>query len=642
MDAIGAIWKGLKKGEAMKVKVSDYIALFLVEHEISHVFTVTGGGAMHLNDSLGHRQGLTCVYNHHEQACAIAAESYARIHNKIAAVCVTTGPGGTNAITGVVGGYLDSIPMLVLSGQVRYDTTARSTGLNIRAMGDQEFDITKSVAAMTKYCEMVTEPEQIRYCLEKALYIATAGRPGPCWLDIPLNVQGAYVETDELCAYRTEEYQEQMAPHITDSQVETILEKIKTSERPVFYAGNGIRISGGYEIYKKVVELLGIPVVTGWDSIDAIYDAHPLYVGRGGIMGDRPGNFAVQNSDLVFAVGNRLSIRQVGYNWDTWAREAYVIVNDVDGEELKKPTLHVDLPVWGDAKELLEKLHDRLVDMLKPGETLFGKEDWRKRCRDWKLRYPVVLQKHYDDTNHTNVYAFIKELSSRLSARQITVVGNGSACVVGSHGYVIKKDSRFIINSAIASMGYDLPAAIGAAVAAHGNDALFGNAKKAAEKDKDFKDIILVTGDGSIQMNLQELQTIIHHRMPIKIFVINNEGYHSIRQTQTNLFDAQFVGIGPQSRDLSFPQLSKLADAYGYPYYSCDGNKELGEVLDQALAAQGPVICEIFVSTEQFFEPKSATRRQKDGSLFSPPLEDLGPFLDREEFYSNMIITPIS
>lgn len=637
----------------MKVKLSTYVSQFLVDHGITHAFTVTGGGAMHLNDSLGHQEGLTCVYNHHEQACAIAAESYARIHNKIAALCVTTGPGGTNAMTGVVGGYLDSIPMLVISGQVRYDTTARSTGLPLRAMGDQEFDITKSAAAMTKYCEMVTDPKRIRYCLEKAFYIATTGRPGPCWIDIPVNYQGSYIETDELVGFDPEEYKENLAPSIKDEDVDFIIEKIRASKRPVFYAGNGIRISGGFEVFKRVAKLLGIPVATCWDSIDAIYDEHPLYVGRGGIMGDRAGNFAVQNSDLVFACGNRLSIRQVGYNWTTWAREAYVIVNDVDEAELKKPTIHVDMPVWGDAKELLEKLEKRLLKLKAEGSLtgsytapdgsmyencLFGESDWVKRCQQWKADYPVVLPKHYEDKNHTNVYAFIKELSSRLSEGQVTVVGNGSACVVGSHGYEIKKNQRFIINSAIASMGYDLPAAIGAAVAEHGNKALYG----AALNDDTVKDIILVTGDGSIQMNLQELQTIIHHKMPIKIFVINNEGYHSIRQTQTNLFEKNFVGIGPQSGDLSFPDMSKLAPAYGYPYFSCDGNEHLEETITQTLSVNGPAICEIFVSKEQNFEPKSATKRLEDGTLVSPPLEDLAPFLDREEFYKNMVIEPIS
>ena len=307
---------------------------------------------MHLDDALGHQKGLHCIYDHHEQACAIAAEAYARIHNKIGALCVTTGPGGTNAITGVVGGWLDSIPMLILSGQVRYDTTARWSGTGIRAMGDQEFDIVKAIGCMTKYSEMVIDPMRIRYCLEKALYLAYSGRPGPCWLDIPLNVQGAYVETDELEGFDVEAYEREHGcpvPNVSEETVKQIIEKIRQAKRPVINAGNGIRIGAAHDVFMRVVEKLGIPVVTGADSIDCIYDEHPLYIGKGGNVGDRPGNFAIQNSDLVLSLGSRLSFRQVGYRFTTWAREAYVIVNDIDAEELKKPTLHVDMPVHADA-----------------------------------------------------------------------------------------------------------------------------------------------------------------------------------------------------------------------------------------------------------------------------------------------------
>ena len=481
----------------MRVKVSDYVAEKLVEAGISQVFTVTGGGAMHLNDALGHQEGLHCLYNHHEQACAIAAESYARIHNQIAAVCVTTGPGGTNAITGVVGGWLDSIPMLILSGQVRYDTTARWSGLGIRAMGDQEFDICKAVSCMTKYCEMVIDPLRIRFCLEKALYLAKSGRPGPCWLDIPLNVQGAFVEREELIGFDEADYEAggtgwkasslsheigedqagqgevrpERAPRVSLETVKDIAEKIQHSRRPVLNVGNGVRIAGAHQVLMQVISRLGIPVVTGWNSQDAIYDEHPLYTGRAGGMGDRPGNFAVQNSDLVFSVGSRLSIRQVGYNYQTWAREAYVIVNDVDAEELKKPSIHADMRVHADAKDLLETLNEYLEKEQEQGTLpmpLFdggqGLEDmdWRQTCQFWKKTYPVILPKHMEHGDEpANVYALVKELSSRLHEEQITVVGNGSACVAGGHGYIIKKGQRFITNSAIASMGYDLPAAIG-------------------------------------------------------------------------------------------------------------------------------------------------------------------------------------
>lgn len=644
-------------------KVVEYVASFLVENGIERAFSVTGGGAMHLNDALGHQEGLKCVYNHHEQACAIAAEAYARIHNKIAVLCVTTGPGGINALTGVAGGYLDSIPMLVLSGQVRFDTTARSTGLGIRALGDQEFDITKAVESMTKYCEMVIDPMRIRYCLEKALYIAKSGRPGPCWLDIPLNVQGAYIEETELEGFDAEAYERELASKQAEEQalakaegrncvqeslrpqpvgedvVREVLKRIKSAKRPVIYAGNGIRIAGAFEVFRRVADKLGIAVVTGWNSIDIMENENPLYVGRGGIMGDRAGNFAVQNSDLMLAIGSRLSIRQVGYNYKTWAREAYVVMVDADSEELKKPTLHVDMPIHADAFDFLEKLDSLL------GEKLPEKLEWMEQCRRWKADYPVVMQKHFDDTDKVNVYAFIGKLSSMLKEKQITVVGNGSACVVGSHAYVIKKGQRFIINSAIASMGYDLPAAIGASFAQQDGENALQQQKSLEQVDSSVADsvvydreIILVTGDGSIQMNLQELQTIIHHKLPIKIFLINNGGYHSIRQTQKNFFGEPLVGIGEDSHDLSFPSMEKLSYAYGYPYYKIEENAKLEEVIGEVLSAEGPLVCEVFVNRTQNFEPKSATKRLEDGTLVSAPLEDLAPFLPKEELKANMLI----
>ncbi|WP_124065188.1 thiamine pyrophosphate-binding protein [Clostridium sp. E02] len=642
----------------MRMKVSNYIAQKLVESGISQVFSVTGGGAMHLNDSLGHQDGMNCLYNHHEQACAIAAESYARIAGRIAAVCVTTGPGGTNAITGVLGGWLDSIPMLILSGQVRYDTTARWSGLGIRAMGDQEFDITKAIACMTKYSEMVIDPMRIRYCVEKALYLAQSKRPGPSWLDIPLDVQGAFVENEDLIGFDPEDYdrggdgwafpsvakikdddagfgenRQGLLPKVSKETARIILEKIKSSTRPVINAGNGIRIGQAHELFLRVAEKLGIPVVTGWNSEDCIYDAHPLYTGRGGGMGDRAGNFAIQNSDLVLSLGSRLSIRQVGYHYTTWAREAYVIANDIDPEELKKPTIHVDMKVHADVKDLLMEL-EALLDTeyevtrdtpLFLGGKGLGSMTWNETCRMWKETYPVVTKEHYDqeENKEANVYAMIKELSRRLSEDQITVVGNGSACVVGGHAYIIKKGQRFITNSAVASMGYDLPAAIGAAVA------------------DNRQDIILVTGDGSIQMNLQELQTIIHHRLPVKLFLINNGGYHSIRQTQMKFFGDPLVGVGEESRDLSFPDMEKLSGAYGFPYVRACHNGELESAIEKTLAITGPVVCEVFVSRDQNFEPKSSAKRLPDQTLVSPPLEDLSPFLSEEEMDRNMIIARI-
>ena len=597
----------------MKMRVSDFISEYLSEHGIKDVFTVVGGGAMYLNDSFGSNPKLKCYYNHHEQACAIAAEAYARIENRIALVCVTTGPGGTNAITGVVGGWLDSIPMLVISGQVRYDTMAVSTGLPLRAMGDQEFMITDAVKPMTKYCEMITDPTKIKYCLQKALFLSKNGRPGPCWLDIPLNIQSSIVETDDLPSFDEKEEMKKLPLTIDDDVIRQVIDKVQASKRPVFYAGNGIRLAGAYDLFRKVIRKLNIPVVTNWDSIDLIPDDDDLYVGRGGSLGDRAGNFAVQNSDLILSVGSRLSLRQTGFNWGTWARAAYVIMEDVDAAELKKPTLHVDMPLHVDAKVFLERL-DSLIN----GGVFSGKE-WLDKCRYWKGKYPVVTERHYEGEGLANPYCFMKELSKRLPEGMITVVGNGTACAVGSHAYTIKKEQRFIVNSAIASMGYDLPAAIGACIA------------------DDCKDIVCIAGDGSIQMNIQELQTVITNRLPIKLFVINNEGYQSIRMTQTNLFNCNFHGIGPQSGDLGFPEFRKLADAYGYPYFRISSNLEMSK-LDDILSEKGPYICEVFVTTQQIFEPKSATKKLPDGKLFSPPLEDLYPFLDREELKSNMYI----
>lgn len=652
----------------MKIRVADYIAGKLVEAGINQVFTVTGGGAMHLNDALGHQPGLSCLYQHHEQACAMAAEAYARIHNKIGLVCVTTGPGGTNAITGVVGGWLDSIPMLVLSGQVRYDTTARWSGVGIRAMGDQEFDITKAISCMTKYSEMMIDPQRVRFCLEKALYLAYSGRPGPTWLDIPVDVQGAYVESEQLIGFDPEDYEAggtgwavratEFLPHavkedyaghgeprqklpqkVSEALAQTVIEKIRASHRPVFYAGNGIRIAGAHGAFMEVAERLGIPVVVGWNSGDCMESDHPLYVGRPGNMGDRPGNFAVQNSDLVFSVGSRLSIRQVGYNFKTWAREAYVIINDIDPEELKKPSVHSDMRIHADAKDLLETMASVLRRDYAGGPVFGGGEGlpgmtWSETCRHWRDTYPVIQPKHLepDDSKAANVYAMIRELSSRLKENQITVVGNGSACVAGGHAYIIKKGQRFISQSAIASMGYDLPAAIGVCLAAR-DPAIVDE-----ESAKQLDDIILLTGDGSIQMNLQELQTIIHHRLPIKIFLINNGGYHSIRQTQRSHFAPPLVGIGYDSNDLSFPDMGKLAAAYGYPYAAAHHNSELAAAIERTLAEDGPAICECFVSTDQNFEPKSAAKRLPDGTMVSPPLEDLTPFLSDEEMDANMIV----
>ena len=625
----------------MKQRLADYIADFVTGHGITDCFTVTGGGAMHLNDAFGHHSGLHCTYNHHEQASAIAAEAYARLTNRMALLCVTTGPGGTNALTGVLGGWLDSIPMFVVSGQVRYDTTARYnarfTGEPLRAVGDQEFDITRAAGTMCKYAAMVEDPKDIRYHLERAWHMALTGRPGPVWLDVPVNFQGTVIETEELRGYSEfDQVKDDDAMHLPEpfhvDVIDDVLSQLRKAKRPVIYAGNGIRLAGAVEEFRQVVDLLGVPVCTYWDAIDLMETDHPLYVGRGGNMGDRPGNFAVQNSDLILAIGNRLPIRVTGYNWKSWARAARVIMVDIDPGEMKKPAIHVDQAIHADARVFLSEMLEQLRSDHPVSE---GLKSWGEICRNWKRKYPVVTEKQKAEDTPANPYAVFDIISRGLPAGITTVTSNGTCCVAGHQSWVIRKGSRFLNNNAVASMGYGLPAAIGAAVA---------EKTEGSGGAEDHPYVICLEGDGSIMMNLQELQTVVTNRLPVKIFLINNEGYHSIRQTQGNLFSEHTkVGIGPESGDLGFPDFEKLAAAFSLPYIRIEGNRELeqriGEILgEDEETAKRPVLCEVIVTTEQKFEPKSSARRNPDGTLESPPLEDLAPFLPREELAENMYI----
>lgn len=607
----------------MKQKVSDYIAEYIAQWGIQDVFTVTGGGAMHMNDAFGHHPKLHCTYQHHEQACAMAAEAYARLDNKMAAVCVTTGPGATNAVTGVLGGWMDSIPMLVFSGQARYATTVEASGLPLRSMGVQECNIVPVVKPLTKYAHMVIRPEEIRYHLEKALYLAVNGRPGPVWLDIPLDIQGAVVETEELRAYDPSENPEQKPGEISEEMIDQILDKIQNSSRPVLSPGNGVRLAGAAEEFHQLAELLGVPVVTGMSSVDAMEYDHPLFVGRSGGTGTRPGNFALQNSDVLLSIGNRQGFAQTGFQFQDWARESYTILNDIDENELKKPSLHVSLPVCGDAGELIRKLiHSARNRGASAGKPLFQGQSWREQCLLWKEKYPVVTEKHYEmiEEGCTNIYAFYEELSKAMKEDQNLMVSVGTSRVAGSQTFKVKKGQRFITNPNTASMGFCLPGAIGVCIAS------------------DKKPVVCVTGEGSLQMNIQELQTIIHNRLPIKLFVINNQGYHSIRQTQQTYFGEPLVGVGEESGDLSFPDLSRLAPAYGFPYDCIHSSEELEEKINKTLETEGAVICEVFVTKYQKTEPKTSSKKLPDGRMISAPLEDMYPFLSREELEENMYI----
>ena len=599
----------------MKIRVADYIANKCIDAGIKTAFSVVGGGAMHLNDAFGHNPNINVIYNHHEQACAIGAEGYARVNNEMAAVVVTTGPGGINALTGVAGAYVDSVPMFVVSGQVRRDSFSVTTGLPLRAMGDQEFNIVPAVKPMTKYAECILDVKDVRYVVEKALYLANHGRMGPTWIDVPSDIQSAVIDPDELRGYDPKKDEIELG--VTEGQLQFIYKKIQKAKRPVIYAGSAIRLSGAYEAYKKLIEQLGIPVVTAWNSTDAIENDHPLYAGRAGNFGDRFGNFAVQNSDLILSLGCRLSIRQTGFNYASWAREAFVIMVDIDEAEMKKPTIHVEYPVHDDVKDFIVKFSSFLEDK----ETK-AFSSWTKKCKAWMKKYPIVTKEQRSQKVLCNAYAAVESLSKHVGEGTIVVSGNGTACVVGGQAFITKKGTRFIENSGMASMGYDVPAAIGTSFALSKGE------------------VLLITGDGSIQMNLQELQTIVGHNLPIKIVIFNNDGYHSIRQSQSNFFkDRKLCGIGPESTDLTFPDMKKIAWAYGIPFYRIASNKSWDSFLKNKYdAIKGPAIIELMTDTKQFFEPKAGSMKLADGSMVSAPLEDLKPYLDREELKKDMII----
>lgn len=610
----------------MKIRLADYIANFLVDHGVRHGFTVIGGGAMHLNDAFGHKVGLKMLYNHHEQASAMAADCYARINNKPALLCVTTGPGGINALNGVASAYLDSIPMIVVSGQVRYDTSSmyekKKTGAKLRSMGDQEFDIVTSVKNMTKYAVTIDKANDIRYHLERAYHLAITGRMGPVWLDVPVNIQGETIDTEKMKSYFGTSIQKKddviLPPKVKTSDIEKIISMIKKAKRPVIYPGFGVRISDGFKEFRSVIKKLNVPVVTYWDSIDLIETDNDLYCGRAGNMGDRAGNFAVQNADLVIAIGTRISIRQTGYNYKDWARKAKVVMVDIDKEEFKKHTIHVDYKIHADAKDFFIVLESYLNK--NKISKLYSNKDWNEQCVLWKNKYPVADKNKYK-TKKVNVYAFFDALSNNLKEGSVSVATSGASCVAGHQSYVIKKNTRFINNNVIASMGYGLPASIGASIA------------------NEKKEVVAFEGDGGFMMNIQEIQTVITNKLPIKLFIINNEGYHSLRITQNNLFsNHSHVGIGPESKDLSFPNYEKIANAFGIKYFKITKNSELNASTKKILSYKGAAVIEVFTDKEQVWEPKSSGRKTKDGKVVSPPLEDMAPFLSREELKSNMYV----
>ena len=598
------------------IKVSDYIASRLAFHGVRHVFMITGGGAMHLNDSIGRNPSLECVFHHHEQACAIAAEGYSRVTGGLAVVNVTTGPGGLNTLTGVMGQWTDSVPVLYVSGQVKFETTIQShPSLKLRQLGDQEVDIISVVKPLTKFACSVRNPREIGKAIDRAIAIALSGRPGPVWVDVPMDVQGALVDESELEMYDQEDMEG------SGDEIVSLLSKaselILRAERPVIVAGHGIRIAKAISEFFDLLSVMKVPVLSTFNGYDIIASDHPLFAGRIGTIGTRSGNFALQNSDLIISIGSRNNIRQVSYNWEFFGRLAKKIVVDIDPDELAKRTVVPDIPICGDAREFISGL---LSDF--KGKKLPDWSRWIDWCIARRDRYPVTAEKQVQ-TDRVNPYLFIDALTRTMEEGDIAVAGNGTACVAFFQAGMVKKGQRVFWNSGCASMGYDLPAAIGACIGSNN------------------RKTICIAGDGSLQMNIQELQTVAHRGLPIKIFVLNNGGYISIKQTQKNFFGLPYIGCDDSS-GVSFPDLSKIAGAYGIGYMRIDSHDRIEKNIQSVLGDDGPCLCEVLLERDYIFSPKLSSEKKPDGRIISKPLEDMYPFLDRKEFAENMIVPPVS
>ena len=583
------------------IRISDRIAEILVEHGVKHSFMVTGGGAMHLNDAFGRNNYLNVINLHHEQACTMAADGYARLSGVPACVNVTTGPGGINAINGVYGAYTDSVPMIVVSGQVKRETLNFNNS-KLRQLGDQENDIVSMVKKITKFSYVLKNPNLVDSVLKYALDLATTGRPGPVWIDVPIDIQGAIYSKSSQKVYK-KNIKTKTSNKKLESDVNKVLKLLGEAKRPAILVGGGVRASGSHKEFLKFINNSSIPVLTAWNAHDVLHNSHKNYAGRPGTVGDRPGNFIAENCDLLVVFGSRLNIRQIGYNFKEFSKRSFKIMVDVDEQELNKKTLNIDLKLNYDLKEFLVILNKKSKKIDNENHVKYLK--W---CKKLLNEYPVFSSKQISDKK-INPYHFVNELFDQLKNRQIVVTSDGTAVVTTFQGAILKPGQRLFSNSGSASMGFGLPAAIGTC---------FANNKK---------EVICIEGDGSIQMNIQELASVRHHDLPIKIFIFSNEGYHSIRQTQTKYFPDNITGCGPDS-GLSFPDFKNIAKAYGLKYMLIDKKSNLVNNLKNTLKTKEPIICEVIIDKNQEFEPKASSKLYSDGIMKSAPLYDLYPFLD--------------
>ncbi len=606
------------QSDQKKIKISDYIFNFLHERGIKHAFVLSGGGNIHLIDSIG-KSKVKYVCNYHEQACAIAAEGYARLTGNIGVCIVTTGPGATNAITGALGGWLDSIPMLVISGQVSRKFIGSGTKLKVRQLGTQEINIVDIVKPMTKYAVTVMDPDDIRHELEKAWYLAGNGRPGPVWLDIPLDVQSSMVDEKQLKKFDPSEVASEFITENKEIEklVAKTLKKISMSIRPVLYAGHGIRLGGAYNDFLQLIDLLKIPVLTSYVGYDMVPSDHPYFFGRAHVLGQRAGNIIIQNSDLLLSIGARMDILTVGYTYKTFAREAYKIMVDIDKNEINKPILKIDMPINMNAKDFIHEM----IRQIKIKPPIIDIEPWLKYGRNLNKKYPNVPKELWEKKKYVNPYCFIEESCKQFEPNEIIVVSNGVGPLNCSYqAFYVKKGQRIILNLGSANMGYGLPAAIGASFAVNNK-----------------KRIICIEGDGSIQMNIQELQAMKNYNLPIKLFIYSNGGYLSIRNTQNNLFAGRHVASGDDS-GITCPDFVKVGKAYGIKSIRIKNHKEMKSKIKYVLDYPGPIICDINALKEMSLTPKLLTKNRPDGSFYSPPLEDMWPFLSKEELKENMLI----
>lgn len=596
------------------MRVCDYIAKFVYEQGVQHVFTVVGGGMMYLADGLVMQKDLKVVCTHHEQAAAMAAVSYAKYNGNLGVAYVTTGCGGTNALTGVLNGWQDNVSCLFISGQSNRKDTIRNSGLRLRQVGVQEADIVSIVSSITKYSVMINEPSQIKYHLQKAVFLARTGRKGPVWIDIPLDVQRAEIDEDKLVPFDITSIAKEYKDFPSEFDIKNFKEVLSKAHRPIIIAGQGIRHAGAIEQFKDFVERTEIPFVVSRLGINLLPTNHPKYIGRIGVKGDRAGNFAVQNADLVIVIGSRLSVSSTGYDYSLFAREATIVVVDIDREEHKKEGVRIDYFINSDAKGFFMKFQD--IEFV-------SKNGWSTQCSVWRDTWQVCLeQKTLDSSKGVNTYYFVSFLSKCMEEDAVVVSDAGSSFYVTSQAIQLKENQRYITSGGQAEMGYTLPATIGVCFA------------------RGEKNVIGITGDGSFQMNIQELQTLKHYKLPVKLFVWNNNGYSSIRDTQNKFFGGRLIGTDSDS-GVSFPDLEKIAGAYGIEFFRLYKYYMFEEFIKKILLLEYPVICEVMCEEGQQVLPTIASFIKKDGTIATRPLEDMYPLLDRGEFYSNMIIKPI-